>query len=373
MAAVCRLRVPTPVDNTMTSRQPRRGGSIPAHLHWAVGIASMPAFINDGVRPPFRPLVALVVNGHGLVIGHGVATPEDPLAGVEQALLQAIGKPASGFGGGATPQQVTVSEELLLTMVRRLLPGVPAKVGRSPELEAVIRALPAMDSPMEEQGIMGMTSYLGGDVTSELVGSFFAACADLYRREPWTVFADDQCLLQVSSRALAMNQWCGCVIGQAGESYGVLLFESRLDQQRFTELARRTPDISRLPSGLLPIQRAISYEPLDAIHRKLAAEIDQHRWPVAAGDAYPLPLHIDSDFLAVSSSRDELARLEATARALTRLIDNTPELEEFWHWTGQESLRRQYRVPVQDRGLVSVSLSLIPPQDEDEEEWMDVI
>jgi hypothetical protein len=65
--------------------------------------------------------------------------------------------------------------------------------------------------------------------------------------------------------------------------------------------------------------------------------------------------------------------LEATARALTRLIDNTPELEEFWHWTGQESLRRQYRVPVQDRGLVSVSLSLIPPQDEDEEEWMDAI
>lgn len=60
-----------------------------------------------------------------------------------------------------------------------------------------------------------------------------------------------------------------------------------------------------------------------------------------------------------------MARLEATARALTRLIDNTPELEDYWNWSGQEPLRRQYRVPVQDRGLVSVSLSLIPPEDED--------
>lgn len=357
----------------MTSRHHRQGGSIPPHLHWSVGIATMPAFINDGVRAPYRPLVALVVNGHGLVIGHGIASSEDPLAGVEQALLQAIGKPDSGFGLGTTPQRVTVSEEGLRVLVERLLPGVSVKVGRSPELEEVIRALPAMDPQIEEQGIMGMTSYLGGDVTPELVGSFFAACADLYRREPWTVFADDQCLVQVTSRALAMNQWCGCVIGQAGESYGVLLFESRLDQQRFIELAQRTPDISQLPSGLLPVQRAISYEPLDGIRRELAAEIERHQWPVAPGDAYPLPLHIDTDFLVVPSSRDELARLEAIARALTRLIDNTPQLEEFWHWTGQEPLRRQYRVPVQDRGLVSVSLSLIPPQDEDGEEWLDVM
>jgi hypothetical protein len=54
-------------------------------------------------------------------------------------------------------------------------------------------------------GILGLTTYLGGDLTSAHVGSFFSACADLYRREPWTLFADDQCLFQVTRRALAMN------------------------------------------------------------------------------------------------------------------------------------------------------------------------
>jgi hypothetical protein len=350
-----------------------RGKSQPDHLIWSVGTSPMPAFVNDGDRPPFRPILAAVVNGHGLVIGHGVSTPEAPLAGVEDALRQAIGKPASGFGSGTKPLRVTVDEEALLPLVRRLLPGVAAKVGRSAELEELFRQLPAMEPEPEEKGIMGLTTYLGGDLTPALVGSFFDACADLYRREPWTLFADDQCLFQVTSRGLAMNQWCGCVIGQAGESYGVLMFESRLDQQRFTLLAQTEQDHSKLATAQLPHQHAISFEPLDTLSRKLVGEIQQHRWPVAPGDAYPVPLHIDPDFMAVPSSRDELARLEATARALTRLIDNVPELEDYWRWTGQEPLRRQYRVPVQDRGLVSVSLSLIPPQDEDDEEWQDVM
>lgn len=77
--------------------------------------------------------------------------------------------------------------------------------------------------------------------------------------------------------------------------------------------------------------------------------------------------------MAVSPSRDELARLEATARSLTRLIDNSPALEEYWHLTGHEPLRRQYLVPVQDRGLVSVSLRLISPEDDDGADWVVVM
>ncbi len=357
----------------MPSRSSIRGKSQPAHLVWAVGTSTMPALINDGDRPAFRPVFAAVVNGHGFVIGHGVGTPDEPLAGVEDALLQAIGEPAAGFGSGSTPLRVTVDEEALLPLVQRLLPGVPAKVGRSAELEEVFQQLPAMEPLPEAKGIMGLTTYLDGDLTPASVESFFDACADLYRRAPWALFADDQCLFQVTSRALAMEQWCGCVLGQAGESYGVLLFESRLDQQRFILLAQTEPDPSKLATAKLPHQHAISFEPLDTLCRELVAEIEHHRWPVAPGDAYPVPLHIDPDFMAVPSSRNELARLEATARALTRLIDNVPELEDYWRWTNQEPLRRQYRVPVQDRGLVSVSLSLIPPQGEDDEDWHDVM
>lgn len=50
-----------------------------------------------------------------MAIGHGVSTPEDPLAGVEDALHQAIDKPAGGFGSGTTPLRVTVDAEALAT------------------------------------------------------------------------------------------------------------------------------------------------------------------------------------------------------------------------------------------------------------------
>jgi len=102
----------------------------------------------------------------------------------------------------------------------------------------------------------------------------------------------------------------------------------------------------------LPHQRAISFEPLGAISRELATEIERHGWPVAVGDACPMPLHIDPDFMAVPPCQDELARLEALAQPLSRPIDNTPELEDYWHWSGQEALRRQHRVQAQDHGSV---------------------
>lgn len=81
---------------------------------------------------------------------------------MEQALLQAIGKPAGGFGSGTKPRRATVDEEeTLLPLARRLLPGVPAKIGRSAELEEVFSILSAMDPEPEVRGIPGLTTYLG--------------------------------------------------------------------------------------------------------------------------------------------------------------------------------------------------------------------
>jgi hypothetical protein len=256
---------------------------------------------------------------------------------------------------------VTVDTEALVPLVRRLLPGVPAKVGRSAELARFFEALPSMRPQPEALRIAGQTSYLVGGITPAEVGGFFEACADLYRRKPWTVFAHDQCLFQISSQPLAMNQWCGCVLGQGGESYGVLLFESRRDHRQFLQVAQSGVDHSTLRAGLLPRQRAISFEPLDAISRGLVDEIQRYGWPVAPGDAYPLPMHFDPDLRELPPNREELARLEAMARALTLLIDHTPDLKAFWDGASPEPIRRHDDVPVQARGMVPVSLSLLSP------------
>ena len=344
----------------------------PGPTHWAVGTTLMPAFVDDGVQPPFRPILVAVVDSHGLVIGHGVASPDDAKAGVVDALNQAIGKPANGFGRGTTPEEITVTDPGLKAVVAELLPEARIQVGRSPELEEVFQAVPSMADASGPRGIAGVETYLTSDLTPDAVGSFFAACKGLYERQPWHLFADDQCLFTVSCQALGMRRWCGCVIGQEGESYGVLLFESQREQERFFLAAEHAEDIMSLPPDVLPHQRAISFEPLDNLSRPLAAEIEHHQWPVAQGDGYPIPMHIDSEFLNVPNTSVDLARLEVLARTLSRLIDNTPQLEDYWNWTGLAPLRKQFRLPVQGGAPVSVSITLLPRED-DEPEWLDLM
>lgn len=342
----------------MPGRPPRQ----PHHSSWAVGTCVMPAFVDDGRQPPFQPILVAVVDGHGLVIGQGVAAPDDPDSGVEQALQQAIAAPDGGFGAGSRPTAITITAAELRPVVERILPGIPIRVGPSADLEELFSSVPEMVAEADGPGLMGLQSLLSGDIRPQDVASFFAACKPLYERQPWRRFVHEQCLFMISSQALGMRRWCGCVIGQAGQSYGVLLFPSRQDQERFIETAMLAAQIGGPPMGVLPHQWAISFEPLDAISRSLADEIAAHGWPVAAGDGYPVPLHVDPDLVHHPLGRVELARLEAVARALTRLIDNVPDLHDFWNWSGQEPLRRQYRLPVQDRGPVSVTLTLIPPE-----------
>lgn len=331
----------------------------------------MPAFVDDGNQPPFQPILVAVVGSHGLVIGQGIATPDDPDSGVEQALQQAIAATGHGIDGRSSLTAITITTPELRPVVERLLPHIPIQVGPSADLEELFSSLPAMDADGDAEGnsggLMGLQSLLAGDICAQDAASFFAACKPLYERQPWRPFIHEQCLFTITSQALGMRRWCGCVIGQAAQSYGVLLFPSLEDQGRFIEAAMLASQIGGPPVGLFPHQWAISFEPLDAISRSLADEIAAHGWPVAAGDGYPVPLHVDPDLIHRPLKRADLARLEAVARALTRLIDNVPDLEAFWNGSGQTPLRRQYRLPVQDRGPVSVSITLIPPENDDDE------
>ena len=57
-----------------------------SHLSWALGTVAMATNLENDDGLPLQLVVALVVDGHGTVIGHGVSAADDPLAGVEDAL-----------------------------------------------------------------------------------------------------------------------------------------------------------------------------------------------------------------------------------------------------------------------------------------------
>lgn len=51
------------------------------------------------------------------------------------------------------------------------------------------------------------------------------------------------------------------------------------------------------------------------------------------------------------------------ARALTRLIDRTDGLKGAWSSTAPTSLRKQFKLAIQNEAAVSVTITLLPPEE----------
>jgi hypothetical protein len=318
-------------------------------------MARMPAFVPVDDGETIRPLLALVMDGSGGIRATAMGHPERPTEALEQALQEAIHHPPKDVQPGS-PQQVVVPNPSLLEALRPLLPGVAIEVGPTPRLDDAMAALREHFQVERKPGDgQAMRTYLTADVTPEAVAGFFEAAAALYERRPWLVFPSDGHLFQVSSTALGMRGWTGCVIGQNRESYGVILFDSIAAYERYVQLAEYAEREGARPSDGCPRQRAINYEARAAMPASLLKEIGKHHWPVAKGDGYPTVMLIEPDLTLAPPTRADLRRLEGVARALVQLIDDIPDLPHCWQ--GPEVLRKRYRVSVQGEE-VSVTIGV---------------
>nr|WP_323206828.1 DUF6398 domain-containing protein [Synechococcus sp. BA-132 BA5] len=315
----------------------------------------MPGSVPGDDGEPVRPLLALVMDGSGRIRATALGAPERSSQALEEALQEALHHPPNDVQPGS-PEQVVVPNARLLEELRPLLPGVAITVGPTPRLDDAMALLrehvPVQGKPGDDQV---MRTYLTADVTPEVVAGFFEAAAALYERTPWHVIPSDGHLFQVSSTALGIRGWTGCVIGQNRESYGVILFDSITAYERYVQLAEYAEQEGGRPSGGLPRQRAINYEARAVMPARLLKEIGTHHWPVAKGDAYPTVMLIEPDLELATPTRADLRRLEGVARALVQWIDDIPDLPR--RWQGPEVLRKRYRVSLQGE-VVSVTIGV---------------
>ncbi|MFN7895096.1 MAG: DUF6398 domain-containing protein [Cyanobacteriota bacterium] len=312
---------------------------------WEIGMVRMPFFVpgDDGVA--IRPLLALVMDGSGLIRATASGHPEHPSEALAKVLQQAIHHPPSGLQPG-NPQQVVVPSARLLEALRPLLPDVAIEVGPTPHLDTAMAALREDFQVERKSGDDQAThTYLTADITPDAMAGFFEAAAALYERKPWQVIPSDAPLFQVSSTALGIRGWTGCVIGQNRESHGVIMFDSIAAYEHYVQLAKIAEQQGTIPGAGFPRQRAINYEPKAAMPASLLKEIARYHWPVAKGDGYPTVMLIEPDLVLAPPTREDLGRLEGVARALVRLIDDIPDLPR--RWREPEGLRKRYRLTVQ--------------------------
>jgi hypothetical protein len=322
---------------------------------WEVGLGPFPASVPGDDGQPVRPLVAMVVDSCGRIRGSAIGHPARPLEALKPAIEMAIEEPQAPCLPGR-PRRVVVGSSRLLKLLPPLLSGVMVTRGETPHLDQVASSLrDHITADAGHSGPQGLSTYLSADITPEVVASFFKAAAALYERRPWEQVPSDGHLFTLSCSALRMKGWAGCVIGQNRENYGVLLFQSVADYDRYVELAERVEAEGLEVMDGTPAHRAINFESKRAMPPALLDEIRRYRWPVAKGAAYPTVMLVQPDLGLAPPTRADLAQLEAVAGALSQWLDSEPDLSRCWD--GPQVRRRRFRVPV---GAMEVPVTIGP-------------
>lgn len=311
----------------MTEKRRRTG------VEWVGGIVTMPAYIT-GEGEPYRPEALFWIDADGMMLGTAVERPGELLPAASECLQETIEHPM--FGRPHAPARLRVASPGLADALRAGHPGIEVVCAPTPELDALVAHLRA---EMEEDDVAA-PSYLSSGVGPDAVASFFSAAADLYRALPWQAVPDDQSLFSVTSEALGLHAAALSVIGQMGQSYGLVLFSGLDDFEAYLDAAEAVEQGAELA---LPPHISLNFERGAELADGQRKEVAQHGWEVADPNAYPWLMAVDAELVARPPSAREVTMFEAVARALTGVLAEKEALHAAWH--GGEPVSRTVSVP----------------------------
>jgi hypothetical protein len=314
-----------------------------AEIEWVGGTVSMPGYVFEG-EEPYRPDALFWMSG-GAILGTAMLRPGEHLSVASDSLQRTIEQPV--YGRPHRPTRVRVASAELAEALRAGHPDIEVVCAPTPELDYMFAL---MREKMAEDGL-AEPSYLSAAIEPGAMGSFFAAAAALFRAEPWKVVPDAETLFSVTIEQLGIYNAALSVIGQMGQGLGLLLFtgledfEVYRDEARAAELGEEADDVP--PHFVLNFERGARLPP------KLHEEIAEHRWEVAAANAYPWPVAVDEDLVGRPPTAREVTMVEAIARALTHMLAEEEALQDAWD--GDEPMSRTLRVTTH-HGEIEVTL-----------------
>jgi hypothetical protein len=299
---------------------------------WVGGLVLMPAYIT-GEGEPYRPEALFWMAAEGAVLRSTLGKPGALLGLASESLQGAIERPM--FGQPHAPGRVRVASPQLADALRAGHPGLDIVCAPTPEIDAL---LAAMREKMGED-VEADQSYLSPEIGPDAVGAFFRAAAGLFRSKPWKIVPSDQSILSVTIDKLEVRDAAMSVIGQMGQSLGLILFSGIDDFEAYLEAAHA---MERGEEAVMPPHFALNFERGAELGAALREEIAEYQWEVAAADAYPWLVAIDEDLVARPPTAEEVTVAEAIALALPRVLSKEKVLLAAWN--GGEPVSRTIAV-----------------------------
>lgn len=279
---------------------------------WVGGRRLMPSYVMED--KPYRPeLVIWLDVTNDLIVGSEVFKPGEPLSAEAELLATAMKRPMAGKP--RSPSSIRVADSALAALLRgRLDPDVRIDVAQTPELDRVIELMAASLTRDEQDA-----SYLeDGKITSDTMRRFFAAAAKLWKMAPWKNVHDSQ-LLRLDCPALDARNKVVSIIGNLGESFGVLVFDS-LDgfeaMAGYSDAYMAGEQRSNLGTSIF----SINFERGSDIPKAMRREIDQHGWRVPDANSYPRIQWIDPDRMLRPLTERDVVFATACAEAITEFF-----------------------------------------------------
>ncbi len=331
----------------MTPRKPttrgRTGPKKTTGIEWIGGTVAMPAYV-IGEGEPYRPEALFWMGADGAILGATVAKPGELLPMASESLQSTIEQPM--YGSPHAPTRVRVASAELADALRAGHAGLDVVCAPTPELDEM---LALMLEKMAEDGATEQ-SYLSPEITPEAVAAFFQAAAALFRAKPWKLVPDDQSLFSVTIEQLGVRDAAMSVIGQMGQSFGLILFSGLDDFEAYLDAAD-VIELGEQPE--MPPHFALNFERGAELAPELRKEISEHHWEVAGANAYPWLVAVDEELVARPPTGKEVTMAEAIALALTNVMAEKKALRKAWD--GGEPVARTLSVTTH-AGEIEVAL-----------------
>ncbi len=185
-----------------------------------------------------------------------------------------------------------------------------------------------------------------------LRAAFFRAAAGLFRAKPWKTVPSDQSLFSGSIEKLGVADAALSVIGQMGQSLGLIMFSGIDDFEAYLEAADA---MEHGEEPAMPPHFALNFERGAELSAALRKEIAEHHWEVASVDAYPWLVAVDEDLVARPPTAEDVTIAEAIALPLPKLLkENGDEIDAEARRRLEDELVRRFVASPEAKALTDV-------------------
>ncbi|MBU2500424.1 SEC-C domain-containing protein [bacterium] len=281
---------------------------------WVGGCIPAP-YPEDSKQKAVAPDILIWLEMPGMmVLGSEPAPPRSGFKALGPMLKTSMQKPLTGKP--RRPDRVRVASEELAKAVRRFAgKDVPVIVAPTPEIDQIHDMMADMLAGGHFKDDLPDSYLEGGDVSPEAVEGMFRAAAALFAVAPWKVATGDQAI-RMDIPDLGVEGACLSIIGNLGESVGVLIFPDVEDFDEFWEASLGVPQSDFLPDidvGWL----ALEFERGADLPDPMRQEVARYGWLVASPEAYPVLDRYDPGPEPVPLMDEDLRIVTACVTALT--------------------------------------------------------